>query len=220
MANQYDTKKFKVGDVFGDYTIVSLENKPNDSHQFYLLECNICSRQPAILPMRVIRLRMREDKMVHGDYCSQIIHCDERFRRIYFAMRSRTTNPNTIRWDLYEKISSDHYENFVTFYDDMYVSYIKHVEMFGEENTTLDRIDPSGDYVPDNIRWATCQTQSENQKRHKGVVVTWLNTGETEEFKTLKRLADFLNIEYQKFYKYYKRTNGNCVKFNCKIERL
>lgn len=34
------------------------------------------------------------------------------------------------------------------------------------EGTTLDRIDPFGNYEPSNCRWADAETQNSNQRRH------------------------------------------------------
>lgn len=48
----------------------------------------------------------------------------------------------------------DRWREFENFYADM-----------GEPNgLTLDRINPTGDYEPDNCRWATWETQRENKR--------------------------------------------------------
>lgn len=39
------------------------------------------------------------------------------------------------------------------------------------DGLTLDRIDPDGDYSPDNCRWATWMEQRHNQRRCKGVML-------------------------------------------------
>lgn len=38
------------------------------------------------------------------------------------------------------------------------------------DHLTLDRIDPNGDYAPDNCRWATWREQRHNQRRNKEVI--------------------------------------------------
>ena len=78
-------------------------------------------------------------------------------------------------------INSDHYPNyggrgikvcdrwlgedgFIHFKEDMYESYLKHVEEYGEANTTIDRINVNEDYCPANCRWATWGEQAYNKR--------------------------------------------------------
>ena len=58
----------------------------------------------------------------------------------------------------------ERWKEFLNFKEDMYESYQKHVEEFGERDTTLDRIDVNGNYHKENCRWATWDTQSKNKR--------------------------------------------------------
>jgi len=46
----------------------------------------------------------------------------------------------------------------------MYDSYLKHAAEYGEQQTTIDRIDNNGNYYKENCRRATIQEQQDNKK--------------------------------------------------------
>lgn len=90
-----------------------------------------------------------------------------RFYTIYNNMKSRCYNPNNNRYYNYGELGievCDRWkESFENFKNDMYEEYLKHCEIFGEEKTTLDRIDIHKGYEPNNCRWADYYIQNSNK---------------------------------------------------------
>lgn len=99
----------------------------------------------------------------HGKSNTKIYH-------IWKSMRQRCNNKNSKDYKYYGEIGIQLDENwnvFENFYNDMYDSYIEHIKLFGESDTSLDRIDPSKNYCKENCRWATWKEQNNSSHKRK-----------------------------------------------------
>jgi len=76
--------------------------------------------------------------------------------------RERVYNPNANNFKYYGAKGVQMCDRWVD-------SFENFLEDMGErpEGTTIDRIDPHGDYEPDNCRWSTKQVQANNKRRNK-----------------------------------------------------
>lgn len=61
--------------------------------------------------------------------------------------------------------------NFIKFKDDMYDSYKEHCEVYGEYNTSIDRIDVDYNYNKENCKWATNKEQQNNLRNNVKIVI-------------------------------------------------
>lgn len=93
-----------------------------------------------------------------------------RFYNIWSGMKKRCTKPlcHSYPWYGGKGIKVNNYwEQFTNFLNDMYQSYIDHVKIYGEKQTTLDRLDSSKNYSKENCRWATLKEQGENRRQNR-----------------------------------------------------
>lgn len=75
-----------------------------------------------------------------------------RFYRIWSGVLDRCKHKR--RW--YGQVEvCERWKKFENFRDDLLFDYNKHVDKYGIDDTTIDRINTFGDYVPENVRWAT-----------------------------------------------------------------
>ena len=120
--------------------------------------------------------RFRERK-----FCSNVCYyndmsshlTDLRIHKIRGYMKSRCYNKNHHAYEYYggkgievcgRWLGEDGTKNFL---NDMYASYMDHVLQHGYENTTIDRIKNSGNYEPNNCKWATYTEQARNRTNNK-----------------------------------------------------
>lgn len=137
-----------------------------------------------------------------------------RFWRIWSDMKRRIDHKHRKDYFRYggRGITYDNkWKRFEQFRDDMYLSYLEHLKLHGEKNTTIDRIDVNGDYTKLNCRWATMKEQCNNTRSNRFVSYKGKNLTYTqwEELLNLKSGTIWRKIHYkEKISKILEKYNG------------
>lgn len=88
-----------------------------------------------------------------------------RFYNIWKGIKQRCSDKNSTSYSHYGgRGILNFWPKVSMFKRDMYDSYLKHVEEYGEKDTTIDRIDSDGHYCKENCRWLTRKENSINRK--------------------------------------------------------
>lgn len=141
---------------------------------------NICSKEA----VKELKLKTNENSK------------ESQFYRIWCNMKTRC-NPNYAKAHRYFErgIDCEEFTFFVDFYDSMYNEYCKHIEKYGEENTTLERVDNDKSYSKKNCCFATWEQQAKN----RGNLLDFIAispSGEKFQGVNLKQFCEQHNISY------------------------
>lgn len=128
---------------------------------------------------------------------------NDRLYQVWLAMRNRCNNPKVDRYSSYGArgicVCDEWNKSFTAFRNWSLTNGYDYNAPYGA--CTLDRIDPNGNYEPDNCRWVGMLTQAHNKrptpKHTKGLSVTYRGT----RYVSLSALADAYGIHPNKIYR-------------------
>lgn len=152
------------------------------------------------------KARIENMKKLNGVYHG---FSKEKLHSVWLSMRGRCCNPNNYDFKYYGGKGIQICEEWLE-----YESFKEWAFINGySEGLTLDRIDSSKNYCPENCRWVDMKTQSNNKSNN--VVIEY--NGESH---TLKEWAEILGINYSTVHKRYSagKTIEQILKVNRKGE--
>jgi len=147
--------------------VYATKNSKNKKH-YGIFECPYCGKHYRTLLYHVKagnskscgclqKQRAREAKTKHGDSCSRLY-------KIYLGMKKRCYNKN-------DKSFHEYGEQGITVCDEWLKDYINFkkwaINNGYSDNLTIDRIDNSKGYSPNNCRWADKFVQAQNKRKFK-----------------------------------------------------
>lgn len=162
--NKYNPEEI-IGQKFGKWTVVEFTG--HDKNRSLLFKCRCeCGAEQNVRHSNLIRGISTQCKS-----CASTKH-GYRYTRLYGVwkdMRRRCYNPNSREYEWYGALGvtvCDEWKtDFASFHDWAYSTGYNENAKKGE--CTLDRIDSTGNYCPENCRWTTAWIQSVNQRKRK-----------------------------------------------------
>ena len=196
----------EVGDRYGKLVITKLLDEKNKDGR-RLVECKydcgtdgyICSvkrltdKKKPTRSCGCLRLeRVHEKKTAHGDAGGAIIGKRTRLYRTWSNIKSRCYNENVRSYANYGAKGITMCDEWLNSYETFRDWALSHGY---SEELTIDRINPNGNYEPDNCRWITLHDNS--VRAHE--VSCWgknLTTGEYVEFVNIRNFASERGLSY------------------------
>lgn len=132
---------------------------------FYRCKCTRCNREELILLTR--RQLIIEKKTDCGCSYNDLTNIPKGFYHSYHHMKGRCDRKNDKRYNCYGKRGityCDRWKDFQNFVDDMLDEYLNHSKLYGEHNTTLERINVNEGYYKENCCWITKSEQASNKQ--------------------------------------------------------
>jgi hypothetical protein len=144
------------GQKFGHWTVQRLGKKSGWRMNGWVCRCQ-CGAE------KIVRTQDLTEGKSKSCGCAHRSPVDKLTRNSYYSMLQRCHYPGNTSYDRYGGrgiwVCLRWQESILNFLEDMGPRPSKEL--------TLDRIDPSGNYTPENCRWADKETQAQNQCRYK-----------------------------------------------------
>lgn len=168
-----------VGRRYGRWTVLSFSHKKPAGEIMWNCRCE-CGKERPVKAASLESGRSTSCGCFHREQVSNHGMTGLPTFKSWESMKQRCLNPNATSHDRYGGRGITIHEAWINSFDQFLAD-------MGErpEGTTLDRIDPDGNYEPSNCRWAGLKTQ----QRNRNVTPTLTHDGVTRTFAEWSELT-------------------------------
>ena len=188
--NHYTIDKIEIGRKFGKLTVVGIAENNMTKHRKVLCDCECGTKNKSIgysnikngdtvscgCYVRSLAKKMMDEKILptmikHGDSRKDSNHYY--IFQVWMSAKQRCYNPNNKRYNSYGELGITMYDEWIKNYP-LFKKYI--LTNLGEkpegksksrgDSYSMDRINVTKGYEPDNLRWASFEVQMNNKQRH------------------------------------------------------
>lgn len=159
------------GQKFGKLTPIEETDKRSGTSPIWICRCD-CGNIVEVRKKNLLEGITRSCGCLRKEYYAQRRTHNKSRSRLYgvwHGMVNRCTNPNTINYNDYGgrgiKVCEEWLNSFQLFSE--WATVNGYDEQAPRGQCTLDRIDPDGDYSPQNCRWVDMKTQINNRRNKK-----------------------------------------------------
>lgn len=216
--NRRNTVENLIGQIFGK--LIVIERAGSTKHGRATWKCQCCCYGPNSIIIASAGDLKHTNRPTKSCGCSRIENAkrthpkeENRFYKIWYGIIYRCINKKSTYYHRYGGRGitfQNSWKQYKYFKNDMYKSYLHHVQNYGEKETSIDRINNDGNYTVNNTRWVTNIEQNMNKSinNSKYFKAIYILSGPSFGYKEISNNQR----EFARKYNLNRVCIGNCIR--------